>query len=361
MKGLFSISISLCLFSFLCFTHFSWGQFSVQKCVMERYTGNWAGYEPDAAAILEDILQTNDKVIPVSIHNGDSMEITDGIFLQSFYCIGYPTATFNRLDQAISRASWASAVSSILVPPSSATVSFDSVWFNSASRQLDIDLRVTFTGTESGNMRFNCIVVEDGVIDFGIGYDQVNYYNTTSGHPYFGAGNPIIGYVHRFVAREYLGGAFGTGGVIPSAVSFGSTYVQHYTYVIPEAYNLDQISLVGMVSKYEGIAVTDRYIINGESFDLNDAYVNDLGVQEPELNKFTLFPNPANEFLSVRFDQPVEAERIDVYTMDGKLVQSEFISQVQNSFMTFSVADLSPGHYMIVCGTTAKKFVKLAE
>lgn len=81
-------------------------QFSLQNCVVERFTGSWVTYEPDAYLYLDTVIQHHPRAIPVAVHVGDSMEINDGIMIQSFYTLAYPTATMNRTDYSISRSLW---------------------------------------------------------------------------------------------------------------------------------------------------------------------------------------------------------------------------------------------------------------
>ena len=147
---------------------------------------------------------------------------------------------------------------------SSVTVSFDSVLYNNVTRQIDVYLKAMFTGTVSGDIRFNCIIIEDSVVGTGSGYNQVNAYNTTAGHTYYGAGNPIVGLPHRYVARDFLGGTWGTSGVIPASVNFGSVATYHYSYTVPANFDEQKISLVGLVSLYSASGVTNRPILNAD-------------------------------------------------------------------------------------------------
>jgi len=333
----------------------SFGQTSVQKCVLEKFTGSWVGYEPDASVILEDILQTYPNSIPVCIHDNDAMVITEGNYINSFYSPTYPSAMMNRLDASVPPNQWATSVSTVLSGLSSATVEFDSVWYNTTTRQLDIDLRVTFTGNESGMLRFNCIVVEDSVTGTGSGYTQTNYDNSTAGHPYFGAGNPIINYVHRHVARSYLGGAFGTSGIIPSSVTVGSTYEYHYTYTLPIDFDVHQITLVGLVSDY-GTSLTSRYILNAESFDLDNAYTFGLGTEELLTSNFSIYPNPASHHLTVNFNTIEHTDVLRIYSLEGKLIISIPLENTGSGVITVSVEDLVPGQYVIRCGTFYQRF-----
>ncbi|MBK7573422.1 MAG: Omp28-related outer membrane protein [Bacteroidetes bacterium] len=298
------------------------------------------------------------RAIPVTVHYQDAMEMSDGLIVQSFYASAYPTATFNRLNTAVIRSSWNTEVVNTLAGVSSATVSFDSVLYSVAARQVDVYLRVTFTGVESGNLSFNCIVVEDSVYGLGMGYDQTNYFNSTVGHPYYNAGNPIVNFCHRHVARAYLGGPFGTPGIIPSSVVFGSTYQYHYSYVLPANFNEHHITLVGLVSKYDGMAVTSRYILNAETFDLDSAQVSTVGINDPTRVGFSVYPNPASDYLVVRFGAMPLADELEVISVDGKTVRTLRVTMDADMEYVVSIEDLAPGVYFINNGASVIKFVK---
>ena len=60
-------------------------QFSVQKGVIEVFTGSWSQYSPDGFVILEDVIASSNNVIPVNIHTSDGMEIDHGTELATFF------------------------------------------------------------------------------------------------------------------------------------------------------------------------------------------------------------------------------------------------------------------------------------
>ena len=240
-------------------------QFSIQKGLIEVFTGTWSQYAPDAFVRLDSLLAHLPNACAVNIHNGDAMEITEGNDIDIFYgASGYPMAVVNREGDRISRNTWETYTSNLLSASSAVTISFDSVRFDTLSRQLDVYLKAVFTGPETGDLRFNCILTEDSVTGTGSGYNQVNGLNTTPGHPYYQAGNPIIGLPHRWVARDYLGGPWGSSGIIPASVSFGNTFYHHYQVYIPVNVLERRVSLVGMVSSFDGSALDERKILNVE-------------------------------------------------------------------------------------------------
>lgn len=236
-------------------------QFSVQNVVLEVYTGSWCGYCPDGDLVRDGILDDHPgRVFAVDVHDADAMVTTDGDTIISFFSPAYPQATVNRSGAPISRGTWSSVVSSELQVAAYAAVAV-AAEYDAFTGQLTGTVRTVFTGPLSGDLRFVVMVVEDGVVGSGSGYDQVNYYNTTPGHPLYGAGNPILGYVHNHVLRATPLGPFGSPGVIPTTVAFGSAYEQSFSYQVPLTIDPATLSVVGAVAKY-GSGISSREIVN---------------------------------------------------------------------------------------------------
>ena len=233
-------------------TSMAMAQFSIQKVILEEYTGAWCGYCPDGALILQSIEQNNQNVIGIAVHQGDAMEISSGTDLISFWSPAYPQATINRDGNLYSRGQWGAASNTAAQGASSVTVSIDSMTYDNVTRQVNLQVKAAFTGPETGDMRFHLVVLEDNVTGSGSGYNQVNYFNNQANHPLQGAGNPIVGYTHNHVLRDQLDGAWGTSGIIPTSVNFGTAVTHNYTYTIPASYKAEDIHLVAYVSRFDG-------------------------------------------------------------------------------------------------------------
>lgn len=275
-------------------------QFSIQKVIVEEFTGAWCGYCPEGADILDQILTNNQNAIGVSIHNGDAMTFPDGDAVAAFYNDGYPSAVVNRETGGLSRNVWASNVNSATQGAGNVTVSFDSLDWNPATREVYVRIKAQFTGPDNGDIRFNCFITEDHVTGSGSGYDQANYFNGTPGHNYYQAGNPIIGFDHRHVLRAMLGGPWGTAGIIPNTVVAFSTVETHsYTYTLPPQYDENNIHLVALVQKFEGNGQTERPILNGEEMPLITATAVEDGINGAPFME--IFPNPASQRATIAF------------------------------------------------------------
>ncbi|MCB9235789.1 MAG: Omp28-related outer membrane protein [Bacteroidia bacterium] len=288
-------------------------QFSISVPLLEEFTGTWCGWCADGALRAEDVRNTYPGANVISIHAGSSSEpmlIPDGGTVAGFYTSSYPSGVVNRDGDAIGRTQWKTAVGNKLQGAASVTISFDSLDYNSATRQLTVRLKANFTGPVAGDIRFNLFIAEDNVTG-GSTYNQANYDNTTAGHPLNGAGNPIVGFVHQQVLRAMLGGAWGNAGTIPSSVNFGGVYYETFTTTLDAGWDENEIFLVGVTAMYNGNTTADRKILNSESMDLITATGIEEGIGS-QAKFISVYPNPVNNTTKVAFslekDQNIKVE-----------------------------------------------------
>lgn len=325
----------------------------VEKNVLiEQATGTWCGFCTDGAYILRQILASEPNAIGIAIHRNDAMEFTAGNTVHLAYGPSYPNAYIDRVlfpDQSkvgISRGIWDEKVQerlNAIVPMIVEAVNT----YDINTKTVTIDLTTTFYDQASGNFRVNAYIVEDSVTGTGSGYDQANSYNNTSGHPYQGAGNPIVGYVHRNVVRDMLGGAWGSPGIIPSSVNKNDVFTKQYTYTVPAGVNPNRLRIVVLVQEYN-TDITKRNILNSNIYDLG--FVD--GIMEKELpgDFLATYPNPANDFINVEFMlmQPCNVS-FEVFNMIGEKVSSTETGFLSNGehHKTIDVSGLPKGIYIL--------------
>jgi hypothetical protein len=302
---------------------------AVQKVLVEEYTGAWCGYCPDGALILEDVLNANPNAIAASVHNSDAMYNSIGGTMQSFYNPAYPQATINRNSAPISRGAWASAVNTALQKSPVVAVSIDSAGFDIGTRTLKVKIKATFLRDTTGQMRFNMYLTEDDVVGSGSGYDQVNYYNSTSGHPLQGLGNPILNYQHNHVFRDAAGGAWGTNGVIPSTVTAGEDFWHTYTKVIPVGWDINNMHIIGMVNHH---GTTMRPTLNAEEVPFSFA-TSIFGGSAATGLEMEIYPNPLQTRSTIGFNLTESGHvMLEVYSVTGQKVRV-LANDVTNSGM----------------------------
>ncbi|MGJ8743240.1 LamG-like jellyroll fold domain-containing protein [Polaribacter sp.] len=329
--------------------------------VLEQFTGTWCGFCPDGAEVVSTILdQYPDNLIPISIHSSDVMEYADGITTE-FSGGSYPGGMINRKvftgepNEDQSRTSWSSNVTSEMARYTPVEIEVSNS-YNSATRTITATITGNFVDYVSGDLRFVMQITEDNVTG-GQEYNQANYYNDTAGHPYQGAGDPIVGYSHRFVLRANEPGPYGNAGVIPANVVPGSSYSETFTYTIPESFDESNISVIGFVANSDPI-VGQRDILNAAIEPLTAA----LSIkQESVFKAFTVYPNPAENNFTLRFnlEEPAQAD-IVMYNIFGKEVKK--IASKDFNFgeqkIQVSVRDLSKGIYFVTIRENNKSFTK---
>lgn len=350
----------------LCVDVFSINGISASKVnvVLEQFTGSWAGWCIDGQVISEGIVaQYPDNVFSVAIHEGDGMEFEDDI-RSEFDVSSYPSGMINRKvfdgeeDELISRGIWAAKVGAQLTryTPLEVGVSHS---YDSLTRTITATVSAEFVDFASGDMRFVLEIIEDSVVGTGSGYDQVNALNTTVGHEYEGAGDPIVGHVHRRVLRANLPGVFGNVGIIPSIASPGEIYSENFTYEIPIDYDETKISLLGFVS-YTSSIVGQREIVNSEQekLDLTQAYSS---LEEDDfIETFSLSPNPVENqlLLELNFRNKITAD-IVIYNTTGQIVKRQGSKiYTGNQKINWSTEDLTSGVYYVTVQTENKAITK---
>ncbi len=252
--------------------------------LMEVMSGAWCAYCSDGDVIADEILAAfPDQLNRVSFHNGDAMEI-DNISneLESAFSAGVPNAIINRSlypveylgqnieDLSYERENWHRkvALAAKLYAPVHISSSNS---YNSASRQLNVNIEATFLANMDGDFRINCYIIENPVVGQGDGFDQSNAYSfneNTPDHPYYNYPNPITNYAHPDVIRNMLGGPWGSIAGIPSAVQPGESYNLQFNHTLEEGLIAENCYLMIVIQKYHE-SVLERSILNSLKCSFN--------------------------------------------------------------------------------------------
>lgn len=116
----------------------------------------------------------------------------------------------------------------------------------------------------------------------------------------------------------------------------------------------DLDKLEGIAIDYENqilYAVTDAgqellvYSIYDPTFSVNETEINN--------NAIIVFPNPANETITIKFNNSEIVENIKIYNEFGQLVKT-----LDRDMETFYIDDLSPGVYFITITNTKGSFIE---
>lgn len=334
----------------------NFGQPGVKHILLEEFSTAPCGFCPDGDLVAAQLIIDHPQVFWVTHHAGfgtDSMTVPESVTIANAFTTFAPGATIDRGDYpipvytsppyiAISRQKWDSVCVAHLNDPPVVDV-FITNQYDSVTRLLNCTVNASFLTTPaSGDLRLNLFLVEDSVTGFGFGYDQTNYYNTTFGHPYYGAGDPIVGYVHHRVIRKVQTGAWGMTGVIPNSPLAGNTYSHTFTNIPVSAswkdFDMDVIAFVS----YYNTSANLRQIINSNQKKLTDVSTNVNAVDNPS-SEISVYPNPASGEIYISLLKKQNSEsKIIVTDFSGKEV---LISPLQQNNSIIETKNISDGIY----------------
>jgi len=233
-----------------------------KKVLIEEFTGAWCPHCPVGADRVENLINDNNgRVVGVSLHYGDAMEIAHTNYLMATYQItGFPSGMADR-------------------------VSLDGLWNSDESNQLletavcglaiisevngqnaTVEVHAGFNSTLNGDYRVTVYLIEDGVTGTGSGYDQSNYYNEVAESPFYNLGNPIEGYEHNHTLRAVLSESLGNP-ISPSSLVSDGEHIETYTVDL-SSYNKNKLSIVAFVN-YVGLSSTEHEVMNVQKCDIN--------------------------------------------------------------------------------------------
>lgn len=298
------------------------------KVILEEFTGAWCGYCVDGHVIAENIVDTYPgRVVLVSVHNGDGMVISQCDTLEGYASVsGFPSGMVNRKSFGtieLNRGQWSAKVASELGDaPVQINILND---FNATSRVLTVDIEADFVDFSNGTHKLIAFLTRDIVTGTGSGFNQANYYNTTSGHPMFGMGNPIVGYQHEKVLSAYLTPALGTTAVIPGNQIPGDLRTVTYTYNVPVSWDINNLNVVVAIQRS---SIFENEIIQVQEVDANSSVTGlDTRISSETIG---VYPNPAsgNDAVVSFALSSVSNVSVELFTLQGQLISAEVIGQL---------------------------------
>lgn len=305
---------------------FSFAQTPVKKVLIEEFTGAWCGWCPDGAVVLDDIkADYPGQVIALALHNGDAMVTAIGNQCINFFTNSFPSGVVDRMqagNDALSRGTWESNAVSRMQTSTPVSVSLENATFNAVDSRLTVTVKASFVSNVSGTLRPTLLIYEDNVTGTGTGYNQANYTNTTAGHPYQGAGNPIVGYVHNHVVRSVASSSyFGSSGQFPSSINSGDSFEFTYTVYVNPNWDINELHIVGIVGRFEGPSAGQREVLNAEEVGFSTL----VGIESPALGSKFLdaYPNPFSGNIQFSFElSKNENLSVEIYNTLGQKVET---------------------------------------
>lgn len=222
-----------------------------RKVLIEEFTGVQCVNCPEGSEKIEDLVAFHgDNLIPVSIHAGDfstpsaeslyDFNTPEGMILENSYLgpvLGFPIAVINRRqfddenDLPVLSSTWAGHIAEEFLEEPKLNINIDNA-FDTSSRQLTIDVTLSFLETVTEGLGISIMLLEDQIVDYQLTPD--------------GKEND---YVHKHVLRTMLTDY--KGDVISPAQTIGGERPEFtYTFTVPAEWNWENCSVVAFVSQY---------------------------------------------------------------------------------------------------------------
>lgn len=311
-----------------------------KKVIFEEFTGTWCGLCPEGNITFQNLLNNYENAIGVGVHISDPMTVEAGNELASTYSGGgvniflldrYKFEDLDFVQFSFAYEPLAEKLEERMNMTSPVAISLQNTTFDEVTRELTVTVKADFYDyIATDDVRFNLWLTEDSIMSSTTGFNQTNFFDSYDGHPYAGAGNPIINYTHHNVLRANLGGTWGTEGSLPigSSIEPGDSHTYTYTTTLDASWNYEQIQLIGMVQAYD-TEHTAREIMNAENMMLPVALENNtatgITANNATASFLNVYPNPAtsNQKINIEFavNETTNAQ-IDVYNVMGSHIAS---------------------------------------
>jgi hypothetical protein len=321
------------------FTALSANAYVTKVNLFEESTGTWCQYCPEGATAIATIKPLANTAVAV-FHDGDIYEIPEvNTYFNNYFngSIFTPGAMINMSEDGnyvinTNRNLWLSEMNARANSITPVAFSINPS-YNIGTRQLDVNVVTNFKYVENGNYFTNVYIVENGIIG-----TQVN------------ATNP---YTHDNVVRKMLGGPDGTSGIIPVTPILNTDYTNSYSFTIPATWNVNNLSLIAMVYRKNG---TLKNTMNAARFDFAQLLSNENFASQTE---FSIYPNPANNFIQVSGLDFNVGDKAAIYNLNGQLLINE---ELNTDKAEINISSLTSGLYLIKIqtdrGIQTKKFIK---
>ncbi len=227
-----------------------------KKVLIEEFTGEWCGYCPDGARILQQIV-TNlpHQVFPISYHVGDPFETPNcSYFKTKLHAPFYPSACVHRTkyngELTFGRGDWSDATNLIVAEPAHCGLKLETTLTGNK-----LDVVVKYAGTEDVNKVYLTVVaIENNVPESSPGSQT----------------NAPTGYIHQDVYRKSISKVKG------ELTSIKANKVKMVTYndIDLVGYDLSNVHIVAFIS-HSLDSDTDKSVLNvqevkaGESQDFD--------------------------------------------------------------------------------------------
>lgn len=319
-----------------------------RKVVAEEATGTWCGWCPRGAVGLETMEATYpNSFVGIAVHNGDPMVVAE--YDDNIGVGGYPSGHVDRsfLDINPSADNLNQLYQTRMATAPLASVEVNYV-YEPTTREVTITVSSKFAAAiANGDYRFNAVITQDNVTGTEDGWEQTNYYAGGGNGPMGGYENlpdpvPAEDMVYNHVARDILGGYYGSPGSVPATIAVDEEFSFEYTYTIPEEHWFADYNVVGfLIDNATGeIVNADKKHIIYDATGINDVEAN-TGV--------SVYPNPTRDETTIRVELDATSEvQVQITNVLGQEVFARNYGELTGTqLIPFSARGLEQGVYMI--------------
>jgi hypothetical protein len=332
--------------------------------LLEEGTGSWCQFCPDGQVVMLQILANTanqNRVNAVALHDGDAMAVPAINAMIDTYLPNWPNGGVDRVLNTssskvfMSRTAWQGYITQQLAatPGFQIDMSHD---YNNTTRALSITVKTKALTAQTGDYNINVYVVEDSVTGTGSGYNQVNAYNGQVGHPFYQAGNPIVGFTHRHVARAILGGSWGDTGIIATNPAVNSTASKTYAYTLPGTTSYTRFKIIAFVTK-DDVTPNNRIVKNSLQAHVKPGTALAISEVANNISELSVFPNPASNEVFVTGILTEQSDvQISITNTVGQVVAVKNLTKIADELNTVMPVDhLADGLYFITITTNNSK------
>ena len=323
--------------------------------VGEEGTGTWCQWCPRGAVFM-DMMEAKYPGFwaGIAVHNGDPMTVTE--YDAALTVSGYPSALVDRGTEMDPSEMEVAFLDHVVIAPS-AFITNGANW-DATTRVLDVSVSANFQTAADNNFKLAIVLTEDEVTGTGSTYNQSNAYaggasGVMGGFESLSNPVPAAQMVYNHVARAIAPSFGGTNIAFPATINTGETYTINASFTLPTTWDETQMHIVGMLVNQSGTidnagkATLTEAIANG--FVSGTSIAAGIADQNQVDANLTVYPNPANEFTSIKVqlknEQNVSLKLID---MNGRTVASRNYGQMNGaSEIQLNTSNFEAGLYLI--------------
>jgi len=317
------------------------------------------GNVPDGYAIIDQLMTANPgKLIPLNFQMWGIMVTFEATEIVNKIGAGTSTALIDRIKWPqytkvnVPRADWNARVTERINTKTPVWIELKKVNYNTNNSMVECEANFHFVDYVAGDIRVTCLVTEDFVHGEGQDYNQSNYYDNVSGHPFYHRGNPIItDMYHHYVVRSYLSADWGDwiDKNMPGYHFITKDTTVSVTFkprVIPDNWNLNQMHVVVMVAYYTE-DVNTLEVLNVAKKKLTTVSIEE---NSDEKEAIKVYPNPVNDFATVDFSlSSTEKVIVEVYNTLGEqvILMNNGTYAPGDNYIMLNTSELPSGAYLV--------------